>query len=142
MPRRDLIVGTIVVATIVCLLSLVLASTIRDEYRLQLLKPLVAPEASFGLAAFLLIFSLLSVVVGALFAAGNRRSFGNSINRFSVQATMPAYFVFALIPLVSGLMLGIATGNVNGQCLLSCLSLPATIILAFVGIRSLSKQIS
>jgi hypothetical protein len=55
--------------------------------------------------------------------------------RYTIRATIPGYFIFAVVPSIFGMILIGLTGQANWGLWLACLSVPSVILLAVLTLR-------
>jgi hypothetical protein len=135
-PKKELIAGGIVVAILAWVLIDLVATVVRNEQYLPPADP-SAISAVIGLAATL--YAIGFVVIGAwgiIKASGQLEQWSR---RLTFKATIPGYFLMALMPIAAGLILIVITRQTVWGFWLSCFSLPSVLILLALALRKNSK---
>lgn len=131
--KKEVIAG----AVIVIMFSLWLINVGMTSTELGF-SPVLALSASLNkfISWLITIFAALGVGSGLwTISQSDKPAIQKWIERFTVRATIPAYFLYALIPLVMGLLLILLFGQTTWGAGLACLSVPSVLVFLLYGLR-------
>ena len=133
-PRREFLLGSLIVLIIICSLINLFVDAVRQ---FQTITPVANDVTSSTIIALMLTLSGFgSVIVGGFIASGIGGNSWEKLRQLNLRATIPVYFVFALVPITNGVVLAIFNGSQWGFWL-SYLSIPAIAVYLLLGIRSI-----
>jgi hypothetical protein len=152
MTRKELLLGSFIALAGMSCLFFFFLDYLSTMTRLRIASASGLESVAPGLGLLLAAFSVGSIVVGALFAAGllvpkakretaNRltlRLSANFTDRLRLRAAIPWHYVFLFVPVINGSMLMMLTLN-SSWGWLACLSLPGTILFLIIGIVGISR---
>jgi len=131
--KKEVIVGAIIVIiTSLWIINLGMSTTGIE----------VPPFVSFSAQVNNLIswLATLGTVLGVaagllLISQSDKPAMKKWIDRYTLKATIPGYFLYALIPLIMGLLLILVLRQTAWGVSLACLSVPSTLVLLIFGFR-------
>ena len=136
--KKEVIVGAVIVIIISLWLINVGMST-----------PEIASLPLLSLSVFLanLISWLLTIVAVAgvtggllLISQSHKPEIKKWIDRYTVRATIPAYFIYALVPLIMGLLVFVVLGQTSWGLGLACLGVPSTLVFLLFGLSKKNQS--
>ena len=83
---------------------------------------------------FATIWAIGAVVSGLWFITKKSETLGKVFERYTIRATIPGYFLFALSPVILGLLV-LFTGQTSWGVGISCLSVPSVLAFLFFALR-------
>lgn len=130
--KKELTIGAAVVVIFAWALIDMVMGVVRNEQYL--------PSAASGTTSTIIGLAATLYAVGFVgFAAwGIGKAFGQFEEwnkRFTLKATIPGYFLLALMPVAAGLVVVVVARQTAWGIWLSCFSLPATVMLLVLTIR-------
>ena len=82
------------------------------------------------------IFALLGLGSGLwIISRSDRPGIKKWIERYTVRATIPGYFIYVFVPLIMGLVLILILGQTTWGIGLACVSVPAALVFLIYGLR-------
>jgi len=131
--KKEVIVGAVIV--IMFSLWLINVGITSKEIGFSPLLALSAPLNKF-LSWLITIFAVFGVSSGLwIISQSDKPAIQKWIERFTIKATVPSYFLYALIPLIMGLLLILMLGQTVWGLGLACLSIPSVLVFLIYGLR-------
>jgi len=136
--KKEIIVGAVIVIIVILWLIDVGMSTIESNS----LSVLSLSASINNLISWLLTIVAVAGVTGGLLliSQSDKPEIKKWMERYTVRATIPAYFISALVPLIMGLLLLILLGQTTWGLGLACLSVPSTLIFLIFGLSKKNQS--
>jgi hypothetical protein len=134
--KKQLMIGAILMVILICFLIEMLTTIVE---RKQILPPGLSGNAAFLIAIFIIIYTMGLLAFGVWVSLSRSTKLENWNKRYTLIATIPAYFGFALLPVFFGLILVALTDQTTRSFWLSCLSFPTVLIFLLIEIRKLQS---
>lgn len=131
--KKEIIVGAIIVV----MFSLWLINVGMDSTDIGF-SPVLAVSASQNnfISWLITIFAVFGIGGGLwIISQSDKPAIQKWIERFTIRATIPTYFLYALIPLIMGLLLILVLGQTAWGFGLACLSIPSVVVFVIYGFR-------
>ena len=131
--KKEVIAG----AVIVILFSLWLINVGMTSTEIGF-SPVLALSASLNnfISWLITIFAVFGVGSGLwIISQSDKPAIKKWIERFTIRATVPTYFLYALIPLIMGLLLILVLGQTAWGSGLAYLSIPSVLVFLIFGFR-------
>jgi hypothetical protein len=130
MPKKELIIGAVVIAVVAWVFIDATTTMVSTEQDLP-------PSIASGTVAVIIgwvttLYAVGFVALGVWAATKTSGAWENLSQRFTLKATIPGHFFLALMPVSAGLLLILLTRQTTWGLYLAWLSLPAVlVVLAF-----------
>lgn len=128
LTKKEVILGAVVIAGVPWV-AMGMLDTINAEA--EILLPPITGTAGVVIGIALTLVALGSVILGIIGTRGsaNPTSMAEAWNKkFTLKATIPGYFLLALVPVWASLILVTLTGQAFWATTLNCVSLPIIIM--------------
>jgi hypothetical protein len=136
--KKEIIVGAVIVIIVILWLINVGMSTIESNS----LSVLSLSASINNLISWLLTIVAVAGIAGGLLliSQSDKPEIKRWMERYTVRATIPAYFISALVPLIMGLLLLIMLGQTTWGLGLAYLSVPSTLIFLIFGLSKKNQS--
>jgi hypothetical protein len=131
--KRELIVGTIILMLLALFLIDSFALVARYEPIFD--APLFSRQIDQFIGWFATLDTIFLIALIAWRAHKKEPSIERLIQRFTIKATIPGYFIFALSPIGVGIVLIAITGQLSWGTGIAALSFPALLLFLYLELR-------
>ena len=133
--KKELITGAIISLVVLVLLIFYASDVVKIYF--QVSSPLTLTDHSVRTIGWIVTgWIILVLILTAVISMHPTKQYKNLIQKFTIRAVIPGYFVVATLPIFTGLSLAIVTGLVNWGLWLTCLSIPALITFSLLALKA------
>ena len=136
MTKKELVLGSIITFYLVLFLVYIMVQLVTGGY-LRSWTPPISSSNNLAIVPIvvLILMSVVSFAHGVLAAAGIAKGMSQTI----LHASIPLYFLFAFVPISSGFIILLLTGDVLLSAGLAFGGLFSSIIFSLLALRSATK---